>query len=114
MNLITNAIDACSSGGTITIRASSLIQEGQEPKVRLEVCDTGVGIDPGIRSRIFDPFFTTKPVGTGTGLGLSISYGVIEAHRGTIEVDSTPGQGSRFSVTLPTCYQPKNIAPGKV
>ena len=75
-----------------------------EPKamgVRIDIQDNGCGIDPAIRERIFDPYFTTKPSGQGTGLGLSISYGIIEQHDGRIEVQSTPGQGSCFSVVLP-------------
>ncbi len=96
MNLVMNAIDACPEGGTVTVRTRA-----DEGGVRLDVIDTGCGIDPAIRERIFDPFFTTKPVGVGTGLGLSISYGIVQDHGGTIEVDSTPGQGSRFTVRLP-------------
>jgi two-component system, NtrC family, sensor kinase len=98
VNLLMNAIDACGSDGVVTIRT------GPEPDaggVRIEVVDSGCGIEPEIRERIFDPFFTTKPIGQGTGLGLSISYGIIEEHHGTIEVQSTPGQGSSFIVHLP-------------
>jgi PAS domain S-box-containing protein len=96
MNLVANAIDACPPNGTVTIRTSAI-----EADVCVEVIDTGSGIEPKNLERIFDPFFTTKPQGAGTGLGLSISYGIIRDHGGTIEVHSTPGQGSRFSVKLP-------------
>jgi signal transduction histidine kinase len=96
MNLLTNAIDACSEGGKVTVRTRA------EPGgVRIEVADNGSGIDPQHRDRIFDPFFTTKPVGHGTGLGLSISYGIIQDHGGTIEVDSTVGRGTCFTIHLP-------------
>ena len=96
MNLIDNAIDASPSGGTITVRTSAA-----DSAVRIDVVDKGAGIDPAIRDRIFDPFFTTKPQGKGTGLGLAISYGIARDHGGSIEVDSTPGQGSTFTVVLP-------------
>jgi two-component system NtrC family sensor kinase len=106
MNLMVNAIDACSEGGKVIVqtRAEGHGQElgqGQGQGVRIDIADTGCGIDPAIRDKIFDPFFTTKPVGVGTGLGLSISYGIVQEHGGTISVDSTPGKGSRFSVHLP-------------
>jgi signal transduction histidine kinase len=71
--------------------------------VQLTVADTGAGIPPGILPRIFDPFFSTKP--GGTGLGLSISHGIVREHGGTIEVESTPGQGTRFTITLPDASQ---------
>jgi PAS domain S-box-containing protein len=102
VNLMMNAIDACSTGGTVTIRTRPDAEGGS---VRIEVADTGTGIDPKIRERIFDPFFTTKPVGHGTGLGLSISYGIVQEHEGTIDVQSAPGAGSCFTVRLPV--QPK-------
>jgi two-component system NtrC family sensor kinase len=67
----------------------------------VEVEDTGVGIPRESQAKIFEPFYTTKQPGRGTGLGLSICYGIVEDHRGRIEVDSIPGQGSTFRVYLP-------------
>ena len=96
MNLVSNAIDASHEGGTVCVRSSS-----DAAGVHILVEDHGSGIEPAVRERIFDPFFTTKPVGVGTGLGLSISYGIVSDHGGTIEVDSTLGHGSTFTVTLP-------------
>jgi two-component system NtrC family sensor kinase len=96
-SLITNAIDACKPGGKVVVETRT-IDEGME----IRVSDNGCGIAPEIRERIFDPFFTTKPIGKGTGLGLTMSYGIIKDHGGTIDVESTPGLGSRFSVRLPT------------
>ena len=104
VNLLMNAIDACSADGTVTVRTADRARAGG---VRIEVADTGCGIEPAIRERIFDPFFTTKPIGEGTGLGLSISYGIVQEHGGTIEVQSTPGAGSCFTVRIPS--RPKRI-----
>jgi signal transduction histidine kinase len=67
----------------------------------LEFADSGKGIEPENLSSIFTPFFTTKEVGGGTGLGLSISYGIVKDHGGTIEVESSPGKGAKFVITLP-------------
>ncbi|MDB5354587.1 MAG: Histidine kinase [Phycisphaerales bacterium] len=96
MNLLTNAIDASKQEGIVAVRTRS-----ENGDVRIEVSDTGTGIDPKVRDRIFDPFFTTKPPGEGTGLGLSISYGIIKDHGGSIDVQSELGKGSTFAVRLP-------------
>jgi signal transduction histidine kinase len=98
VNLLMNAIDACEPEGTVTVRTHA---DPGANGVSIEVADTGSGIAPEIRERIFDPFFTTKPIGEGTGLGLSISYGIVEEHKGTIDVQSTAGAGSCFTVRLP-------------
>jgi two-component system NtrC family sensor kinase len=104
VNLLMNAIDACQPEGSVTVRTGAL---PEDKGVRIEVADTGSGIDPAIRERIFDPFFTTKPVGEGTGLGLSISYGIVHEHHGSIDVESTPGRGTCFTVRLPKEPDPK-------
>ena len=96
LNILTNAIKAIDGEGTITVRSES--SDGQ---VRVSISDTGSGMTAEIRSHIFEPFFTTRDVGQGRGLGLSIAWGIVEKHGGTIEVTSTPGEGSTFVVTLP-------------
>lgn len=96
MNLLTNALYAIEGQGKITITTR---QEGD--LFSISVRDTGKGIPKAIRHRIFEPFFTTKPVGQGTGLGLSITYGIVQAHRGTIEVHSEEGAGTEFIIKLP-------------
>ncbi len=98
LNLFLNAIQAMPNGGdlTVVIRLSKSMNEGV-----IEVSDTGVGIDPKHLDRIFDPFFTTKQNGQGTGLGLSVSHSIIEKHGGRMEVRSTPGKGTTFTIYLP-------------
>jgi two-component system NtrC family sensor kinase len=96
MNLLVNAAQAIPERGTITIRSGQ-----EEDWVWVEISDTGVGIPAEHLKRIFDPFFTTKPVGKGTGLGLSLAYGIVQKHHGRLEVDSTPGEGTRFRIWLP-------------
>jgi PAS domain S-box-containing protein len=96
MNLLVNAGQALREHGVITLRTGAA-----DGWVWIEVGDNGVGIAPEHLKRIFEPFFTTKPVGSGTGLGLSLSYGIVSRHGGRIEVASTPGQGTRFTVHLP-------------
>ena len=95
-NLMLNARDAMSHGGWLTVTSRT---EGEA--VVVEVMDTGTGIEPEAVRRIYDPFFTTKGVGQGTGLGLSVSYGIVHEHGGSISIDSTPGQGTTFTVALP-------------
>ena len=108
VNLVVNARDAMPEGGQLEIRvelAPSDPVAAPHGVARLTVADSGVGMDEATRSRIFEPFFTTK--GHGTGLGLASSYGIIQQHRGDIRVESEPGRGTRFIVTLPC------IAPGE-
>jgi two-component system NtrC family sensor kinase len=100
MALMINALDAMEGGGRLTVRTALSMRHGGE--VIVEVEDTGPGIAVEARTKIFEPFFTTKALGRGTGLGLSISYGIVEEHRGRIEVDSQPGRGATFRVHLPT------------
>jgi two-component system NtrC family sensor kinase len=99
MALLLNAADAIEHGGALTVRTG--VAPHRPDEVTVAVSDTGPGIPPAELSKIFEPFYTTKPQGRGTGLGLSICYGIIEDHRGRIEVDSEVGEGSTFLVYLP-------------
>lgn len=94
--LATNAIDAMPEGGILTIAAMN-----RDEAVLVEVSDTGVGIAPENVAKIFDPFFTTKEVGHGTGLGLAVCYGILTEHGGDLDVQSTVGAGTTFTITLP-------------
>lgn len=96
LNLLVNAGHAIETTGKITLKTRV---EGDH--VCIAVSDTGKGIAPENVKRIFDPFFTTKPIGQGTGLGLSLSYGIVQKHRGRIEVSSTVGVGTTFEIWLP-------------
>jgi len=96
MNLIVNAVHAVEEDGVICVSTTQ-----ERDSVTITVSDNGKGIAPEHLEDLFTPFFTTKPVGEGTGLGLSISHGIIEEHGGTISVDSTVGEGTTFTVTLP-------------
>ena len=93
--LATNALDAMGESGVLTINGRN---EGD--KVVVEVSDTGVGIPPENLPKIFEPFFTTKEIGRGTGLGLAVCYGILTEHGGTLDVQSTLGMGTTFTITL--------------
>ncbi len=96
LNIIANAVDAIKDNGKIIIRTHA-----EDLKIIISIKDNGSGISEEIRQKIFDPFFTTKAVGAGTGLGLSITYGIIQEHKGSIELYSEIGAGTEFIITLP-------------
>ncbi|GAC1344908.1 MAG: hypothetical protein NVSMB23_20370 [Myxococcales bacterium] len=100
LNLLMNAAQAIEPGAADRneIRISARLVDA---RVVVEVSDTGAGIDPETQERIFEPFFTTKPPGVGTGLGLSICHGIVSEMGGELSVESTPGKGSVFRVSLP-------------
>ena len=118
VNLGINASDAMSGKGKLVVRGATIDVEAGSPLqlspgryVRLEVADTGTGMDAATRARVFEPFFTTKPMGKGTGLGLALVWGVVKKARGTVTVDSHVGTGSTFSIFLPlSVKRPKSTS----
>jgi signal transduction histidine kinase len=115
LNLAINSRDAMPEGGSLRLATCNVMvdevycrqhsQARPERFVRLEVSDTGTGMEEAVQRRVFEPFFTTKEVGKGTGLGLSVVYGIVEAHEGWIELESAPNKGSCFSLYLPILSQ---------
>jgi len=99
MALMLNAMDAMNSRGVLTVRTR--LNPQRQDEILAEFIDTGTGIRQEDLPKIFEPFFTTKPQGRGTGLGLSVAYGIVEEHRGRIEVESQMGVGTNFKVFLP-------------
>jgi PAS domain S-box-containing protein len=95
INLLLNAVEAMPQGGHLTLRTWA-----EEASVCVAVSDTGTGMTPEVQRRLFDPFFTTKGA-RGTGLGLSVSQAIIKGHHGILSVDSAPGRGTTFVITLP-------------
>jgi two-component system NtrC family sensor kinase len=109
LNLLVNAGEAMPACGRLTIQTRGPATAVDSPaddkpdrnEVRIVIRDTGVGIPAESIGKVFDPFFTSKDVGQGTGLGLAVSYGIIERHGGMISVESTPGEGTTFTIRLP-------------
>ena len=109
LNLCLNARDAMPGGGTLRIETylktreqESISPEGEAPReVVIMIADTGSGISESVKEHIFEPFFTTKELGKGTGMGLAMVYGVVKNHAGTINVASSAGKGTAFTVTFP-------------
>ncbi len=104
LNLFLNARDAMPDGGKLFIETLPVIEE-----IKIEISDTGTGIEEKNIKKIFDPFFTTKPAGQGTGLGLAVCYGIITAHGGRIETSKNSFGGSTFSIFLPFSDNRQNI-----
>jgi signal transduction histidine kinase len=100
VNLMLNAVEAMEGGGVITIRTR--LDPAHQFEI-IEISDTGPGIAPDDLPKIFEPFFSTKP--KGSGLGLAVSHGIIRNHQGTIQVDSEPGKGTRFTIKIPTAHK---------
>ena len=110
INICNNAADAMPDGGVLSFDSQQLHAEGvceqcgerySGTYCSLRISDTGVGMPEEIRRKIVEPFFTTKGAGKGTGLGLSVTHGIIVGHQGHMSVQSTPGQGSCFTILLP-------------
>jgi signal transduction histidine kinase len=101
-NLAVNARDAMPGGGVLALHVDLLASASEHrQQVRVRVRDNGSGIPLELQGKVFDPFFTTKPVGRGTGLGLAQVYGIITQHGGTVELTSTPGEGTEVRLLLP-------------
>lgn len=116
-NLVVNARDAMPKGGELTLRSTLVTVDGRHltahPEARvgtfavLTVSDNGTGMTDEVLKHAFEPFFTTKDIGKGTGLGLSTVYGIVQQHKGWVEVDTLPGLGSTFRIYLPSHHSPQ-------
>ncbi len=107
VNLLLNGVEAMTADGRLTISTESVERHWEDaegraqnkPSVRVSVQDTGIGITPEHRQHLFEPFFTTKS--NGTGLGLAVTRRIVQEHHGAIDIESKPGQGTTFTITLP-------------
>jgi signal transduction histidine kinase len=104
LNLLINAGHAIKEKGTIEI--NSQYSNGQ---ITVSIKDDGCGIPEDKIDKLFDPFYTTKPLGKGTGLGLAISYGIIQDHKGKIDIESKQGVGSTFTISLPVIKEKSQV-----
>lgn len=121
LTLAVNARDAMPQGGQLAVSATTVevtperasrSRDAREGRfVRLEVKDTGAGIDPALQEKIFEPFFTTKDVGKGSGMGLASVYGLVKQHGGWIEVASVPGKGATFWIYVPISESKPAVSP---
>ncbi len=123
LNLCLNARDAMPRGGTLSIVSGVVPGETLRHRyteavakryVEIRISDNGIGMDEETTQHIFEPFFTTKDIGKGTGLGLSVVYGILESHKGFVEVTSNPGTGTSFNVYFPEAQDLRTVAgPGE-
>jgi len=120
MNLVVNARDAMTGGGRLEIETEVVELDEHTvsqtpgavagPHVRLSVIDSGVGLKESDLPHLFEPFFSTKGPGQGTGLGLSVVYGIVQQHKGLVDVESIPGRGTRFDIFLPVAAPGSEVA----
>ena len=112
VNLIANALDAMPRGGRLTVRAGwagtgdavRSVRRRPANRVKVEIADTGVGIQPSDTDRVFNPFYTTRD--SGTGLGLALAHKIVEDHGGAISFQSVPGRGTTFTIVLSLIPEP--------
>jgi signal transduction histidine kinase len=111
LNLMINAMQAMPEGGTLSVTACPDLLDGDVPVVRIEIGDTGSGIDPAHLEKIWEPFYTTKE--RGSGLGLAIVRRIVESHGGGVAVRSDAREGTRFSIDLPRIAAGREEAGGE-
>jgi signal transduction histidine kinase len=105
MNILTNAVQATLTRPDQLERRVTVRTQFDGTHVQVIIADNGIGMSEAVRARVFEPFFTTKAVGEGTGLGMAIVFGIIQDHHGEITVDSMPGAGTEFRISLPIRQQ---------